>query len=187
MWNVESAQNSIPHIPHIPMVETARKVLQSSGVSWILILRAFFRQFFPEKNLYIFYLASPEDFIHLRGGMGDCKHKFCGILGMCGMLRQRGIAIHTFRPQNGPKCAEIVWSDLNTISGEEFLECVECWVSAAQHSTHSTHSDARNSPKGAEIVWYELNMNIEGFFQAFFSWKKPLYILFGFARRFYSP
>ena len=97
---------------------------------------------------------------------------------MFGMLRQRGIAFHTFRPQNGSKCAKMVWCDLNVITGVEFLECVECWVSAAQHSTHSTHSDGQNSPKGAEIVWYELNMYIEGFFQAiFFSWKN-LYIFY---------
>merc|ERR1712243_434401 len=29
------------------------------------------------------------------------------------MLRQRGIAFHTFRPQNSPKCAELVWCELN--------------------------------------------------------------------------
>ena len=58
----------------------------------------------------------------------------CGILGMCGMLRQRGIAFHTFRLRNDPKRAKIVWYNLNMNTGVEFLEfveCVECCVSTA--------------------------------------------------------
>ena len=88
---------------------------------------------------------------------------------MCGMLRQRGIAFHTFRLENDPKRAAIVWYDLNMNTGVEFLECVECVECCVSAAQHSTHSDAQNSPKGAAIVWCELNMNIEGFFRQFFS------------------
>ena len=127
---VSAAQHST-HSTH----SDARNSPKGAEIVWCALnmnIEGFFQAiFFPEKNLYIFYLASPDDFIHLRGGMGGYIHKFCGILGMCGMLRQRGIAFHTFRPQNGPKCAEFVWCDLNMNTGVEFLECVECWVSAA--------------------------------------------------------
>ena len=86
---VSAAQHST-HSTH----SDARNSPKGAEIVWCALnknIEGFFQAiFFPEKNLYIFYLASPDDFIHLWGGMGGYIHNFV-----------------------------------------EFLECVECCVSAA--------------------------------------------------------
>ena len=96
-------------------------------------IEGFFQDFFLKKTfIYFIWLRQTILFTLGEGWEDTYIQNLCGILGMCGMLRQRGIAFHTFRLRNDPKRAQIVWYDLNMNTGVkflEFVECVECCVS----------------------------------------------------------
>ena len=77
--------------------ETAPK---GAAIVWCELntnIEGFFQDFFPEKTfIYFIWLRQTILFTLGEGWEDTYIQNLCGILGMCGMLRQRGVAFHRF-------------------------------------------------------------------------------------------